>query len=625
MDRWTLIAVLFCGIISYSYGQTGCQDSPSANCSSYNSDMICDSQGVFYLWARDNCPLHCGFCQRLSTRSTVLTSTDPGEKTLKPKFIPGTKTLSKGTERLSTKSTVLTSTDTGEKTLKPKFIPGTKTLLKGTEGLSTRSTVLTSTDTGEKTLKPKSIPGTKTLLKGTEGLSTRSTVLTSTDTGEKTLKPKSIPGTKTLTKRWNWLSTRSTVLTSTDPGEKTLKPKSIPGTKTLSKGTEGCQDSPSANCSMYNSHIICDTQGTYYLWAKENCPLHCAFCQGVSTRSTVSTSTGPGETTLKPTFSPGTKTPSKRMEGVSTRSTVSTSTGPGETTLKPTFSPGTKNPPKGTEGVSTRSTVSTSTGPGETTLKPTFSPGTKETEGVSTRSTVSTSTGPGETTLKPTFSPGTKTPWKGIEVGHNVGRDNNKGCGPDISLSFRGGVRDTSGNRAAVDYSGVALVNGTACFDGSSRLYIWRYKSYDYRDKLQISFKFKPTPGPRIESYTLVSNCEGNDEPSYGIGLNRFSNITTMFLKTDESEDQSMSFDINPTTWNDVYFRYQNGTMIGIVNTEIKTRSLIGNIQKRPDAMVFAHCKQYGNYRGLLKDIVVYSNCLPPLDKHVDSYLNVFT
>ena len=34
--------------------------------------------------------------------------------------------------------------------------------------------------------------------------------------------------------------------------------------------------------------------------------------------------------------------------GVSTRSTVSTSTG--ETTLKPTFSPGTKTPPKGTEG-----------------------------------------------------------------------------------------------------------------------------------------------------------------------------------------------------------------------------------------------------------------------------------
>nr|XP_022344342.1 asparagine-rich protein-like isoform X2 [Crassostrea virginica] len=386
MDRWTLMAVLFCGFISYSYGQAGCQDSPSAECSLYNSDIICDSQGTHYLWAKENCPLYCGFCQSCQDSPFANCSLYNSN------------------------------------------------IICDSQG-----------------------------------------------------------------KYYLWAKENCPLYCGF---------------------CQGCQDSPSAECSLYNSDIVCDSQGTHYLWAKENCPLYCGFCQGVSTRSTVSTSTGPGETTLKPTFSPG----------------------------------------------------------------------TKETE-----------------------------------VGHNVGRDNNEGCGPDISLSFRGGVRDTSGNRAAVDYSGVALVNGTACFDGSSRLYIWRYKSYDYRDKLQISFKFKPTPGPRIEPYTLVSNCEGNDEPSYGIGLNRFSNITTMFLKTDESEDQSMSFDINPTTWTDVYFRYQNGTMIGIVNTEIQTRSLIGNIKKRPDAMVFAHCKQYGNYRGLIKDIVVYSNCLPPLDKHVESYLNGFT
>ena len=57
----------------------------------------------------------------LSTRSTVLTSTDPGEKTLKPKSIPGTKSLSKGTE--------------GEWSfIQPEAIPGTKTLSKGPEG-----------------------------------------------------------------------------------------------------------------------------------------------------------------------------------------------------------------------------------------------------------------------------------------------------------------------------------------------------------------------------------------------------------------------------------------------------------------------------------------------------------
>ena len=28
-----------------------------------------------------------------------------------------------------------------------------------------------------------------------------------------------------------------------------------------------------------------------------------------------------------------------------------------------------------------------------------------------------------------------------------------------------------------------------------------------------------------------------------------------------------------------------------------------GNIKKRPDAMVFANCKRYGNYKGHLKDV----------------------
>ena len=93
---------------------------------------------------------------------------------------------------------------------------------------------------------------------------------------------------------------------------------------------------------------------------------------------------------------------------------------------------------------------------------------------------------------------------------------------------------------------GVDVSDGTTFFDGSNRLYIWRYQSYDYRDKLQISFKFKPVPGTRMEPYTLVSNCEGNDEPSYGIVLNSFSNITTIFLKTYEIENQRfMTFDIN--------------------------------------------------------------------------------
>uniref|UniRef100_A0A8W8IXK9 Uncharacterized protein n=4 Tax=Magallana gigas TaxID=29159 RepID=A0A8W8IXK9_MAGGI len=83
-----------------------------------------------------------------------------------------------------------------------------------------------------------------------------------------------------------------------------------------------------------------------------------------------------------------------------------------------------------------------------------------------------------------------------------------------------------------------------------------------------------------------------------------------------------MTFDINPTQWNDVYFRYENGTMIGRVNNEIKSRPLTGIIQKRPDAMVFANCKRYGNFKGQLKDIVVYTKCLPRYERPVERYLS---
>ncbi|XP_078310618.1 uncharacterized protein LOC111132993 isoform X2 [Crassostrea virginica] len=59
---------------------TDCQDSPTANCSLYNSAIICDSEGMYYLWARKNCPLHCGFCHKTTIRinpTTESTSADP--------------------------------------------------------------------------------------------------------------------------------------------------------------------------------------------------------------------------------------------------------------------------------------------------------------------------------------------------------------------------------------------------------------------------------------------------------------------------------------------------------------------------------------------------------------------
>ncbi|XP_061171610.1 asparagine-rich protein-like [Saccostrea echinata] len=196
-------------------------------------------------------------------------------------------------------------------------------------------------------------------------------------------------------------------------------------------------------------------------------------------------------------------------------------------------------------------------------------------------------------------------------------------CRPEIALIFRGNqIINTAGSNDSVDATGVDIRDRSAYFDGSNRLYFWKYQYYEYDDKLQISFKFKPKPGLRMEPYTLVSNCEGENEPSFGIVLNSFDDVATFFIKTDEAENQGFfTIEIDPNTWNDVYFRYKNGQMIGKINDKIAVKPLTGRIQKRPDTMVFGSCNRYGNFTGQLRDITTYTKCLPPLDRQVERKL----
>lgn len=113
-----------------------------------------------------------------------------------------------------------------------------------------------------------------------------------------------------------------------------------------------------------------------------------------------------------------------------------------------------------------------------------------------------------------------------------------------MSIKFQGPVLDSSGNNFTIDAHDVSVHDGGAIFNGSNHLFIWRYKGYDYRDMLQISFKFKPSYSRSIESYTLVSNCEGEGEPSFGILFNGVSNKTLFFLQTDAAKNKhSLIFD----------------------------------------------------------------------------------
>ncbi|XP_078310638.1 uncharacterized protein LOC144618469 [Crassostrea virginica] len=56
----------------------------------------------------------------------------------------------------------------------------------------------------------------------------------------------------------------------------TTKPSSVP---TQTEQVMECRNSPTIDCSLYNSNITCDRNGIYYPWALENCPLFCGFCQ----------------------------------------------------------------------------------------------------------------------------------------------------------------------------------------------------------------------------------------------------------------------------------------------------------------------------------------------------------
>lgn len=107
-----------------------------------------------------------------------------------------------------------------------------------------------------------------------------------------------------------------------------------------------------------------------------------------------------------------------------------------------------------------------------------------------------------------------------------------------MAIKFHGPVLDSSGNNFTIDAHDVTVRNGGAIFNGSNHLFIWRYKGYDYRDMLQIAFKFKPSMSRSLESYTLVSNCEGEGEPSFGIIFNSVSNKTLFFLQTDTQENK---------------------------------------------------------------------------------------
>lgn len=41
-----------------------------------------------------------------------------------------------------------------------------------------------------------------------------------------------------------------------------------------------CEDNPAIQCILYNKTRVCNENGIYAPWAKENCRAYCGYCQG---------------------------------------------------------------------------------------------------------------------------------------------------------------------------------------------------------------------------------------------------------------------------------------------------------------------------------------------------------
>ncbi|XP_053404425.1 serine-rich adhesin for platelets-like isoform X3 [Mercenaria mercenaria] len=205
----------------------------------------------------------------------------------------------------------------------------------------------------------------------------------------------------------------------------------------------------------------------------------------------------------------------------------------------------------------------------------------------------------------------------------------------EVHMDFNNGiVEDSSLNRLPIGNDKVEITNssspiaGIALFGGDGKLTIWRYQNYDFRDHIMLKVQFRPgVGGDRYQP--LISNCDGGGTgPSVAIIYDSTLQEVILLLQTVNDTMKELKFNVNPNEWNDVTYIYDGQEFIGIVNGvrryvsrenphllgiiggEIKSTPAQGLIEIRDAAVVLGHCPMYGNYRGAMVDIQVYT-CIP--------------
>ncbi|CAC5391877.1 unnamed protein product [Mytilus coruscus] len=187
-----------------------------------------------------------------------------------------------------------------------------------------------------------------------------------------------------------------------------------------------------------------------------------------------------------------------------------------------------------------------------------------------------------------------------------------EGCKPEVFMDFnKGAIVDLSSNEIPCGVEGVVSLSDLAYFNGASRIIIWRYTNFDFQHALTLKFRFKSEAKSRRKPHPLITNCgTGQEEPSFGVILNSFSDVLTFFVKTTKSEIKFLTFKINPMEWNDVIYSYDGEHLTGKVNGLEKRESVKGNVEIRSAEMMFGHCERYDYFKGFLDDVKIY-NCVP--------------
>ncbi|KAH3857696.1 uncharacterized protein LOC127871473 [Dreissena polymorpha] len=191
----------------------------------------------------------------------------------------------------------------------------------------------------------------------------------------------------------------------------------------------------------------------------------------------------------------------------------------------------------------------------------------------------------------------------------------NEKCKPEFYLDFNGDIADRSGNNIYMGNTNVLLDGNTGAFNGGATLTVWRFSGMSFGQQLTISFRFRLSVTARTGKLMhIVSNCclqcQGEPKPSLDIALipGEKGGIAVFSITTAEAGEIFLfvPYQDTVTGWNKLEYRYDGREMSGTVNKDSASRSIIGSVLPKTDALLIGSCGPTGAFDGFLDEFKFY-------------------